>query len=149
MPKSVKIDISDIIGNVKLLPVSGGRLDESKETIQKLNSVSETIGEMAQSYGEVAWAISEEDTDIKFKEKRIFHEELLNNIEDMEDNILYEDIADDNELIIDDIYDILEQNEFITKEELIQVLENNNNYIIGVGLGTLGDPGCRGRQPLR
>lgn len=115
-----------------MLPVSGGRLEEAKETVQKLNSVSETISDMANSCNEAAWRALEEDTDIKFKEKRIFHEELLNNIEDLENNILYEDIADDSELIIDDIYDILEKKEFISKEELIQVFENNNNYIIGI-----------------
>ena len=117
---------------MKLLPVSGGRLEESKETIQKLNSVSETISDMANSCNEAAWVTLEEDTDIKFKEKKIFHEALLNNIENLENNILYEDIVDDNELIIDDIYDILEQKEFLTEKELIQVFENNNNYIIGI-----------------
>ncbi len=133
LPKNVEIDISDIVGKTKLLPTTGGELEgDREETVYKLNSVSETISEIAQSYKEVAATTIETDEELEEDSKNSFKEELLNNIEDFTDNLLYEDIIDFNENILDDIYEILEDKEEINKEELIQVFEKNNNYIIGV-----------------
>ena len=51
LPKNMKINIEELYPNVKLLPEVGGRtLEENKETILKLNSMSETIFEMAKTY---------------------------------------------------------------------------------------------------
>ena len=133
LPKNVEIDISDIVGKTKLLPTTGGELEgDREETVYKLNSVSETISEIAQSYKEVAATTIETDEELEEDSKNSFKEELLNNIEDFTDNLLYEDIIDFNENILDDIYELLEDKEEINKEELIQAFEKNNNYIIGV-----------------
>ena len=107
LPKSVDINISDIVGDKKLLPVTGGRIEENKDTIAKLNSVSETISEMANSYNEASEDVLEEN--IQNECKRLFREELLNNIEEYESNMLYEDIIDQDELVIDNIYNTLEK----------------------------------------
>ena len=109
LPKSFNINISDIIGDKKLLPVTGGRLEENKETIAKLNSVSETIEEMAKSYNEVAESVLDEQEDIKEKRKKLFHEELLNNLEEHESNVLYDDIIDEDELVVSEVYELLEK----------------------------------------
>lgn len=133
LPKNIDIDISDIVGKTKLLPTTGGVLEGDKEeTVYKLNSVSQTISEIAQSYKEVAATTIETDEELEEDGKRSFKEELLSNIEDFTDNLLYEDIIDSDENILDDIYEILEDKEEIDKEELIQIFEKNNNYIIGV-----------------
>lgn len=131
IPKEINIDISDIVGRTKMLPATGGQIEGQIDTIYKLNSVSETISEMAQSYNEVA-ATTIENDDIYEDTKNIFKEELLNNIEDLSDNILYEDLMEADENVLDEIYDLLEKKEEITNEDLISVLENNNNYIIDV-----------------
>ena len=110
----------------------GGRLEENEEAIYKLNSVSETISEMAQSYNEVATATLETEKDIIKENRKIFCEELLNNIEELSDNFLYEDLINPDDIIIDDIYELLEKNETIAKEELLEVFEKNNSYIIGI-----------------
>ena len=53
IPKSVKIDIEEFVGTSKFLPVSRDRtLTKSKETIDKLNNVSETIEKIADTYNE-------------------------------------------------------------------------------------------------
>lgn len=133
LPKNINIDIADIIGKTKLLPTTGGQIDgEREETIYKLNSVSETISEMAESYKQVAATTIETDEELEEDSKKAFKEELTNNIEDFTDNLLYEDFVYSDEEILDSIYDILEEKEEITKEELIKILENNNNYIIGL-----------------
>lgn len=133
LPKNINIDIADIIGKTKLLPTTGGQIDgEREETIYKLNSVSETISEMAESYKQVAATTIETDEELEEDSKKAFKEEFTNNIEDFTDNLLYEDFVYSDEEILDSIYDILEEKEEITKEELIKILENNNNYIIGL-----------------
>ena len=132
LPKNIDIDISDIVGKTKLLPTTGGQIEGNKETIYKLNTVSETISEIAKSYSEVAATTVETDEEIKNDNKQSFKEEFLNNIEDFSDNILYEDIIYDDDYILDSIYSLLEEKEEITKEELIKIFEDNNSYIIGI-----------------
>lgn len=132
IPKSIDIDISDIVGKTKLLPTTGGALEGDKDTLYKLNSVSETISEIAQSYSQVAATTIETEEELQKDSKNIFKEELLNNIEDFTENLLYEDIIESDEQVLDDIYNLLEEKEEINKDELIKILEDNNNYIIGV-----------------
>ena len=132
LPKNIDIDISDIVGKTKFLPTTGGQIEGDKETIYKLNTVSETISEMAKSYSEVAATTVETDEELKNDNKQSFKEEFLNNIEDFSDNILYEDIIYDDDCILDNIYDLLEEKEEISKEELIKIFEDNNSYIIGI-----------------
>ena len=134
LPKNINIDISDIVGKTKFLPTTGGQLEGStEETVNKLNTVSETISEMAKSYGEVAATTIENKKELEIDSKNNFKEELLNNIEDFSDNILYDDIIESDDKVIEDIYDFLEENEEINNEELIKIFEKNNNYIIEIG----------------
>lgn len=132
LPKNIELDISDIVGKTKLLPTTGGQLEEAKETAYKLNSVSETISEIAKSYREVAATTIETEEELQSDSKRIFKEELLNNINDFSENILYEDILEAEEEILDDIYELLEEKEEINKHELIKIFNKNNNYIMGL-----------------
>lgn len=132
LPKNIEIDISDIVGKTKLLPTTGGQLENAKETIYKLNSVSETISEIAKSYRQVAATTIETEEELKNDSKRCFKEELLNNINDFSENILYEDILDAEDEILDDVYELLEEKEEISTQELIEIFDKNNNYIIGL-----------------
>lgn len=133
IPKHIDINIEDIIGKSKYLPVAqNNRLNEGIEVTNKLNTVSETILEMAQSYNEVAATTIETDEEIETESKNIFKEDLMNNIEDFTENLLYEDMMDDEDVILDSIYDFLEQEEEISKEDFLKIFEQNNNYIIGI-----------------
>lgn len=132
LPKNISIDIADIIGKNKYFPVTAGVLDGEKETLNKLNSVSETISEMAKSYNEAAGNAIQKDEELIIDAKNSFKEELLNNIDDFPENILYEDIINNDEAIISDVYDFVEQGNEITGENLLDILNRNNNYIIGI-----------------
>ena len=132
LPKNIDIDIQDLVGKTKLLPTTAGQIEGDKEAVFKLNSVSETISDMANSYREVAATTVETDEEIEEESKNSFKEELLNNIEDFTDNILYDDIIESEDEILDEVYNTLEEKEEITKEEFIKILEKNNNYIIGL-----------------
>lgn len=132
LPKNIEIDIEELIGKTKLLPTTAGQIEGNKEeTVYKLNSMSETISEIAKSYKEVA-VNTETDEELQEESKNSFKEELINNIDDFTDNMLYDDIIESEDEILDRVYETLEEKEEITKEEFIKILEDNNNYIIGL-----------------
>lgn len=132
MPKNIEINITDMVSKTKLLPVTMGNiLSAGKQTIYKLNSVSEAISEMAKSYQEVAATIVDEETDNIKRNKKIFINDMLTNLETISDNILYDDLIDDENGMLDEIFEILLQKEEINREDLIKVFENHNSYIIG------------------
>lgn len=131
VPKNVSINIEDLLGKNKLLPVSSNNKLEGKvETIQKLNSMSETISEIARSYNEAAATVEEDFEEIK--QKNIFKAELINNMDSYSNNILYDEIVDLEEGISDKIYEKLELNEEIDKEDLIKIFEDSNSFIVGL-----------------
>src|SRR5699024_5858288 len=114
IPKNIEINIEDLVGNTPLLPEKTERdLEENKDTIFKLNSMSDTIYDMAESYSEAAATILSEK-ELKEQEKAnidIFMEELKKNLEDLEDNMLYEEIYYPTEELITDIFDYLLEND--------------------------------------
>ena len=135
MPKKIAINIEDLVGKTKLLPVTKeNRLEANKETIYKLNTMSQTIGEIAKSYEEAAATVVEEDEQIECQEKNreIFKEDLKINLENIQDNILYEDLVDMENGIVDDIFEVLLQKEEIESKDLLEIFENHNSFIFGV-----------------
>lgn len=117
IPNNTKIDIKDIIPQVKCFPVTSGVLEG--ETAQKLNDVSETIADMARSYDESAKDVISEEN----KEK--FIDDLFGNLEDLEENLFYDDIIE-NERVAYDIYEELIKNNEITKKSLAHILEKTS-----------------------
>ena len=134
VPKNIKLDIEDLYGKTKLLPDGGGRtLEENKETIFKLNSMSETIFEMAKTYKEAAATIVDEE-ELKKQEQdnfSIFERELQNDLEGIEENILFDDIYSPDDNLLEDIFNLLLDREKIDRRDLLDTLAKHNNYIIG------------------
>lgn len=134
IPKNIEINIEDLVGSTKLLPATTTRdLEKNSDTIYKLNSMSETLYDMAESYSEAAATILSEN-ELKEQEKTnidIFMEELKKNLEELENNMLYEEIYYPTEHLITDIFNHLLENDIITEKALVQILEKNNNYIVG------------------
>lgn len=131
VPKTLHIDLEEFIGDKKLLPIVPGRaLNKSREMAESLNNVSEAIQEMATTYRTVEPTTFEENT-YRNENKLIFIAELLNNLEPYRNNMLYEDIADTDGKIIDEIFSILLDKQEITKEDLLKVFADCNSYIVG------------------
>ena len=130
IPKTIHIDIEGFMEDgSKLLPIFPTKaLNKSKETAEKLNDVSETIQEMAKTYREEYTNISDDKT--KNNDKEIFISELLDCIEPYKDNMLYEDIANSNGKIVDDIFNLMMDKQEINKQELLEIFSKNNSYII-------------------
>ena len=131
IPKNINLNIEKIIGENKFLPTNTTkRLNKSNETVQKLNNVSKAVGDIAATYENVA-ATRIDEEDIIENNKQVFINELLNSLENLKENILYDSINNLDNSIIDEIFNHLEEKKFIKEEELIKILENNNYYIIG------------------
>ena len=131
VPKNVSLNIENMIGDKRLLPIAGNRrLNKSKETINKLNSVSETLKDMANTYKKAA-ATTINEQDIREKNKQKFITEFLNYTDNMEDNILYDITQNVEGKIVDDIFSYLLEKQFIKEKDLINILAQNNSYVIG------------------
>ena len=119
IPEDIKINIEDVVPQVKCFPVTAGVLEG--KTAEKLNNFSETIADMARSYDEAAKDI----LDIDEENKEMFIDDLFNNISELEENLFYEDLTE-NENIAYDIYNELIKNNELNQENLVVILENNN-----------------------
>ena len=128
IPKKVKIDITEIYNQTKCLPTAAGVIEDKEKTANKLNNVSDTIMQMAKSYNDSA-----EDTlneKIEDESKKKFKEAVLDNLEEADDNSLYEDVLLNDDEILDKCFDILEKNEEIDSDRLAKIFEEVNRYVI-------------------
>ena len=131
IPNKIEINISDLFGKNEILPEGARyRLGESKETIDKLNNVSDVIKQMSDTYKEVAGATLDEKENLE-NNKEIFLEELQERIRQIPDNILYEDLIDEDESIVCDIFKCLLEKDKIRREDLLDIFKSHNNYIVG------------------
>ena len=60
-----------------------------------------------------------------------FIEELRINLQELEENMLYDEIYENQNGIIDDIFHLLLKEDVITEKQLVGILEKHNNYLIG------------------
>jgi len=125
IPKWVGINIEELIRSDNMLPEYNKRgLEQSEETINQLNMVSETIKDMANIYQ------PKTETNMYFKNRQAFITELLNNLDGLEENMLYEDMTKTENEISNDLFDILLDKQEINKQDLLKTFEKFNNYIV-------------------
>ena len=130
VPSSFNIPIEELLGKSKFLPsFMGNTLTQGKETANQLNVVSQTIQKMAETYN-----IENTQTEETYKEenKNIFITELLNNLENIKENILYDDLIKTEGKIVNDLFKELLEKQVLVRKDLLQVFANNNSYIVGI-----------------
>lgn len=93
--------------------------------IYKLNTVSETINEMSRNYKEESIRSNAEE------DKKAFIENLEERLESIEENILYDELSNEENGLTSEIFDVLVDKNNIVKEDLIKILEDRNEYILG------------------
>lgn len=131
IPVNFQIDIEEFIGNTKLFPVIPGKsLNKSKEMAENLNQVSEAIQEIATTYKHVDSMLTQSSTE-KNANKQIFIAELLNNLEPYRENMLYDDIANVDGKIIDEIFEFLLDKQKIDRTALLDIFAKCNSFIVG------------------
>lgn len=131
VPNRIEINISDLFGKNEVLPEGVRyRLGESKETANKLNNVSDVIKQMSDSYKEAADNILDLKDSLE-NNKEIFMEELQDKVRQIPENILSEDLIDEDESIVNDIFKYLIEKDRIRRDDLLEIFKNHNNYIVG------------------
>ena len=102
-------------------------LDETNEdTINKLNTVTDTINEMARNYKEESIRETKETDN-----KSIFIEALRDKLDSIKENVLYDDLLDEENGLDSEIFEFLVENNDIKKDDIVKILENRNEYILG------------------
>ncbi len=121
VPKMQRINIEDLVPQVKLLPEAGKTLEGNEEALIKLNSISKTISDMANSY---------KQDELYEKNELAFEDELIKALDGMEDNLLYDDLYNNENGILADIFDNLIENGILTQNALISVFAAHNIYLM-------------------
>lgn len=130
IPKNININIEDVLPKKLYLPTAVGVLEESKGTIDKLNTISETITNLAESYNE------QENEKFEVNDENIekFELELDNNTQELRNNIIYDEIFKLD--VLKALLVELIKEERINSKVLLKILEQNGSYIIGLDYNT-------------
>lgn len=155
VPSSINISIEEFMASSKLLPAySNKALVTGQSTWDRLNVVSETIGDIAKTYdGDYKEEYSDnynnynndnydneydkdleeliQEKTIEDKNRELFISELLNEIDDIKDNMLYDDLSKVPNKIVNELYSILTDQQQITRQDLLKTFAKFNSYIIG------------------
>ncbi len=134
IPKKVEINIQDLMGRNKLLTAVGEkRLTGSKDMTTDLNNVSNTIDEMIKSYEEAAVTLADEKQEEKIeieKRKKQFIEDFLGNLDSYKENVFYEELVENEEELVSEIYQKCIEKDVIVEKDIIEIFENHNNFIV-------------------
>lgn len=121
VPNNLKINLEDLYGKNKLISdVGDNRLEESTEKVisDSLRSISDLFKSL---------------NSVPNKEEIIYQENILqdflDNLEELQDNILYEEISNEENGIAKDICDLMIKNDIIVDKDLVSILQEHNNYV--------------------
>jgi len=128
MPKHIGIKVGNTVESDHLLPETTGRtLEGNRETVMKLNHMSQTIEEIAKTYREP----QEEE-----KEQLIlFETELGMLLEEIPENLLYENLKEAEENLLIDLFQNIQENDIMTRKALVEIFEKYNSYIGSYEIG--------------
>ena len=117
-----RIDLKKVFGNTKMLDNKGEtRLTEHREIVDNLQELKETL-EDTMKYEAVDKLESQ-----KYEK---YEEAFYDNLEDIRENIFYDELILAENDIIKDIFDILEANDIVLEDDLVEIFKRNNNYIL-------------------
>lgn len=120
VPARVKIEIEDLVGRSKLLTNIGEtRLEENKEIAEKLKIISDTLFDITNSNNERI-----EET------QEVFIQDFLDSLEEYRSNMFYEEISNEDNGIVNDVYVSIKEKEIIVENDLIEIFKIHNNYIL-------------------
>ena len=97
------------------------RLNSGNKIMDKINAITTSIADLNNK-------INEEEEE-SLADIDSFVEDFLDNIQDLEDNLFYEDLNNNDE-IIRQMYDQIKQKDILIEKDLIEIFKANNNYIL-------------------
>ena len=125
IPRNLSIKLDEIFLKDKLLDNKGEiRLNPSEILIEKVEEITNAIKELGNTSKN--FEMPKDFENLKTK----YIEELTISLEDVENNILYEEISDITTGIAEEIYKTLIKNEILVEKDLIEIFENKNSYLV-------------------
>lgn len=125
IPKNLSIKLDEIFMKDKLLDNKGEiRLNTSEIVSEKVDEITEIIENIKINNTPVRNSQNFEEL------KNKYIEELIVNLEDLQENILYEEIVDVTTGIADEIYKTIVENEILVEKDLIAIFESKNSYLV-------------------
>lgn len=119
-----RIDVGKVFGRTKMLDNKGEtRLTDSREFVSELQNLKETIED-------VATFADDEDEEIVNKKYEKYEDAFFENLEEIPENIFYDELILAENDIARNIFEILEKNDIILEDDLVEIFKRNNNYII-------------------
>lgn len=121
VPNKIKLELEDLIGKNKLLSNTGdNRLEESNDEVsEKLKTISDMFNELFSN-------VDKENA----VEQESFVQDFLDNLEEVKNNIFYDEISNEENGIAKDICTTLKEKEILLDNDLINILKEHNNYVI-------------------
>lgn len=121
VPSKIKIEIEDLVGKTKLIENTGDNRLEGKneEVSEKLKTISDMLVDLTNSQNKD-----------EIQESESFIQDFLDNLEELKNNIFYEEISNEDTGIARDICTILKTNDILLDNDLVEILKEHNNYVI-------------------
>ena len=99
------------------------RLNYYEEIKEKINAVAQTITDMNNNF----FIRNSDDSDNLNKE--VYIDNFLSLMENYQENIFFDDVVN-NENLIEDFFDCLVKEDIITEKEMLEIFRKYNNYIL-------------------
>ena len=121
VPNKIKLELEDLIGKNKLISNTGdNRLEESNDEVsEKLKTISDMFNELFSN-------VDKENA----VEQESFVQDFLDNLEEVKNNIFYDEISNEENGIAKDICTTLKEKDILLDNDLINILKGHNNYVI-------------------
>ena len=123
VPNRFKIELEDLVGNTKLLSDEGERRLEGTNVANE--DVSEKLKTISNMFKEITTS-SKKDTEVYEN----FVQDFLDNIEELQSNIFYDLVIEQENGVADEICKTLIQNDIILDKDIIEIFKNHNNYVV-------------------
>lgn len=122
VPKSIKLTVEDLFGKDKLLTnVGENRLNAGKEIITKMNAISDSLNDLTNKI--------EDDQEIALSTVENFIEDFLDNLEEYQNNLFYDDLKDNDE-IIKEMFNEIEIKDILVEKDIVEIFKKHNNFIL-------------------
>lgn len=123
VPNKLKIELEDLIGNTKLLENYGDRrLGASKEVDEDVSQKLKTISDMFKGLK----VSSQKDSEAYEN----FVQDFLDNIDELQNNIFYDLVSEEENGVAEEICRVLIQNDIILDKDVIEIFKKHNNYVV-------------------
>ncbi len=130
LPKHVAVSVDDLVEKNKFFaPVFDNRLTESRNAKDRLSYLSDTVKEIAKSYGIKDEELVIDEIENINKSKEVFVEDLLTNLDSFPNNILYEELISVSNGLIEEIYKVLTDKDEINEKDILEIFEKRNEIL--------------------